>query len=116
MLTDMIRQLAAGAYAAPEFLFGTVKTASPLSVAVDQRFTLPEEALLLPEHLETLTLRVKHRLAGEPSLDETFTLQPGLAAGDRVMLLAAGGVYLILDRVGTPGRVRAAIGGEDNAG
>lgn len=116
MLTDMIRQLAAGAVTAPDILFGTVRTASPLSVAVDQRFTLPEEALILPEHLEKLTLQVTHQLNEEPSLDETYTLQPGLAAGDRVMLLAAGGVYLILDRVGTPGRVRAVSGGDADAG
>lgn len=111
MLTDLIRRLAANASTVPDLLFGTVKSASPLSVVVDQRFTLPEEALLLPEHLEALTLRATHKLDDGQSHDETYLLQPPLAAGDRVMLLSAGGMYLVLDRVGTPGRVRAAAGG-----
>lgn len=108
MLTDMIRQLAQGVTAGSgaELLFGVVKTASPLSVTVDQRFTLPEEALLIPEGLEEQRLRVQHTLTEEPSLDETYRLQLGLSPGDQVIILSAGGQYLILGRIGTPGRLR----------
>lgn len=104
MLSDILKRIAASAPGA-ELLFGTVGSASPLTVTVDSRFTLPEEALLIPEGLEKLTLRVAHD-KGEASVTEEFILQPGLQAGDKVILTAMGGQYLILDRIGTPGRER----------
>ena len=106
MLTDLMRQLAAGAAAGSqaELLFGLVKTESPLTVTVDQRLTLPEEALLLTEEAEELRLRVRHNLTEEPSLDREYLLRPGLKTGDQVILLSAGGQYLVLGRIGTPGR------------
>ena len=109
MLTDVLKKLASGAVSGSgaELLFGVVKTGSPLTVTVDSRFTLPEEALLLPEGLEELVLKITHDVNGSAVTDE-IPLRSGLKAGDMVILLAAGGQYLILDRIGTPGRRQVA--------
>ena len=103
MLTDILKKLASGAAGSgAELLFGVVKSALPLAVTVDSRFTLPEEALLMPEHLEELKLKICCDTEGSTETKEIL-LRPGLRAGDMVILLSAGGQYLILDRIGTPG-------------
>ena len=71
-----------------------------------QRFTLPEEALLIPQELEESLLRVQHPMVEEPDLDRTYRIVTPLAVGEQVILLAAGGQYLILGRIGVPGRIR----------
>lgn len=102
MLSDILKKIAAGAAAdSAEILYGVVKSTVPLSVTVDSRFTLPEEALVMPESLEALKLKVVHDVDGEKVTKEIL-LRRGLKAGDMVILLAAGGQYLILDRIGTP--------------
>ena len=108
MLTQLMRQIAASAVSAAqtELLFGVVQSVSPLSVLVDQRFTLPEEALLIPQELEESLLRVQHPMVEEPDLDRTYRIVTPLAVGEQVILLAAGGQYLILGRIGVPGRIR----------
>ena len=39
-------------------------------------------------------------------MDKTYILEPGLKAGDRVILLSLAGEYLILGKVGEEGDVR----------
>ena len=62
-----------------QVLFGTVESASPLTVRVDQRFTLSKEFLVVPERLAN-----------------TFDV------GENVLLLRmqGGQKYVILDRIG----------------
>lgn len=81
-MLDIIKQAGAGAVEAGSpvhLLFGEVVSANPLSVRVDQRFTLPWEFLILPESL----------------------LLRGVEQGDKVILLRmqGGQRYLVLDRV-----------------
>lgn len=109
MIGDIIRRMAAGNGEGAELLFGTVTGTEPLQVTVDARFTLPEEALLIPEGMEELRIKVRHPREDGTATEE-IVLQRGLQAGDAVILLAAGGQYLILDRVGTPGRKRLEEG------
>ncbi|MBQ4050275.1 MAG: DUF2577 family protein, partial [Oscillospiraceae bacterium] len=94
MLSDILKKIAAGAAAdGSEILYGVVRSTEPLSVTVDSRFTLPEEVLVMPEGLETLKLRLVHDVDGEKMTKEIL-LRQGLKAGDKVILLAAGGQYL----------------------
>ena len=104
MLSDILKKIAAGAAAdGAEILYGVVRSTDPLSVTVDSRFTLPEEVLVMPEGLEALKLKVVHDVDGE-KVTEEILLRSGIKEGDAVILLAAGGQYLILDRIGTAGK------------
>ncbi|WP_276358401.1 DUF2577 domain-containing protein [Cohnella caldifontis] len=71
---------------------GTVKSVSPLSVTVDQRFTLTAEFLILTAATERLAVTVE---------GTEYPVRPGLQAGDKVVLLRVQGgqQYVILDKV-----------------
>ncbi len=81
--------------------YGTVLSADPLSVKVNQRFTLTAAFLATAESLTELT----YEKAGvdwelKAVTYETIVIRPGLAAGDKVVLISMGNSdYLILDRV-----------------
>ena len=73
-------------------IFGTVTSANPLEVNVDQRFTLDADFLIVPESLTRYVLNIG---------GVEYVIRPGLQAGDRVVLLRVQGGqrYLILDKV-----------------
>ena len=82
-MINIIKQAAVEAVEASapvQVLFGTVESASPLTVRVDQRFTLTKRFLLLTDTAQ----------------------KAGLAIGDIVLLLRVQGgqKYVILDRIG----------------
>lgn len=71
--------------------YGTIKTAHPLEVEVDQRFILTAEFLELTESTKELKV---------PQGDGYYILRRKLQEGDRVILLRiqGGQKYIILDR------------------
>lgn len=73
--------------------YGTILSAGPLSVEVDQRFVLTEEFLELTETTKELKVPVEG--------GGYYTLRRKLEQGDRVILLRVQGgtKYIILDRV-----------------
>ncbi len=88
-LYNQIREIAADAARAYEkkLYYGTVLSASPLSVKIDQKLVLSSEFLSLAESVTEL----RH---GET------VIRPGLSAGNKVILISMGkSDYLILDRV-----------------
>ncbi|MFH5185717.1 DUF2577 domain-containing protein [Paenibacillus sp. TAB 01] len=110
-LLDLIKQAGVGAYDATNpvaILPGTVTNTNPLEVNVEQRFTLTEDFLLVPESLTLLELDLKHShstadgVTGE-SLT-TITIRRGLEVGDIVLLIRVQGgqQFIILDRMVGP--------------
>lgn len=78
---DQIKQISIGAQEAGNpvaVLFATVTGTSPLEVNVDQRFTLTEDFLIVPEHLTDRTAMVN---------GQQITLSRGLSQGDKVILI-----------------------------
>ncbi|MEJ8548152.1 DUF2577 domain-containing protein [Brevibacillus borstelensis] len=73
--------------------YGTILSAAPLNVEVDQRFVLTEEFLELTESTKELKVPVEG--------GGYYTLRRKLEQGDRVILLRVQGgtKYIILDRV-----------------
>ncbi|MCM3273653.1 DUF2577 domain-containing protein [Paenibacillus elgii] len=106
-LLDLVKRAALDAVEAQKpvgILFGKVTKKSPLEVFVDQRFTLTEDFLILPEQLTELKIDLKHTHGGSgEALTEPIVIRKGLEDGDRVILLRMqGGLnYLIIDRVVT---------------
>src|SRR5690606_36886566 len=95
-------------------MFGTVTKGSPLEVNVEQRFTLTEEFLIVPERLVHFEIYPRHSHKYEddtgtvvveketqPELPDKIVIRRGLEPGDRVILLRVQGgqKYPILDRV-----------------
>jgi hypothetical protein len=72
--------------------YGTVKSSNPLEVTVDQRFTLPVDFLVVPEHMTAYSITVG---------GQKFEIRRGLEAGDRVVLVrsSGGGKYVIVGRL-----------------
>ncbi|AFL99765.1 Protein of unknown function (DUF2577) [Desulfitobacterium dehalogenans ATCC 51507] len=93
-------------------LFGEILTVNPLSVKVDQRFTLPEDFLIVPEGVTNyeVDLQHTHQYTDNGSASNTsealtskIVIRSGLAPGDRVLMLKVQGGqrYVILDKVVT---------------
>ncbi|MCB8816141.1 DUF2577 domain-containing protein [Desulfosporosinus shakirovi] len=103
---------AVGASNPVNVMFGEVIGINPLSVKVDQRFTLTADFLLVPESLIKYEIDLKHihpytdngsmRSTSE-ALGEKIVIRPGLKAGDTVLLLRVQGgqKFVILDKVVT---------------
>lgn len=94
-MLDIIKKAGVGAVEASSpvaLLYGVVLSVSPLQVQVEQRFTLPESALVITEQLTEYKVRI-----GE----EEVTIREGLYAGDRLLLarMQGGQSYVALDRV-----------------
>lgn len=108
-LLELIKRAAQDAVAASQPVqvhIGTVLSAEPLRVQVDQRFILPAAALVVPESLTQYEVDLSHghQYAGGTTgeaLTEPVVIRRGLAAGDQVLLLRVQGGerYVILDRV-----------------
>lgn len=89
-------------------LFGVVVSINPLSVIVDQRFTLPEELLIIPEHMKRYEVNLSHthdytddgsqRTTGEAL--STIVIQPGIQENDKLILLRiqGGAKYLVIGK------------------
>lgn len=96
-------------------MFGTVSSADPLEVIVDQRFTLPADFLVIPESLIHFEIDLHHSheytddtgngtitKETKPALPEKpIVIRRGLESGDKLLLLRmqGGQKYIILDRV-----------------
>ncbi len=114
-LLDLIKTASSDAISASNpvnILFGEVITVNPLSVKVDQRFTLPADFLIVPESLTRYEADLKHTHQytddGSPhstaeALTQKILIRSGLAPGDRVLMLRVQGGqrYVILDKVVT---------------
>ncbi len=117
-LLNAIKRAGADAVAASNpvnLLFGDVKSSDPLTVMVDQRFTLTADFLIVPESLTHYEVPLRHvhsytddsgtgsaAKTTEPALpEEPIVIRRGLKAGDKVALLRmqGGQQYYILDRV-----------------
>lgn len=108
-LGDKIKQLGTNAVDAGKpvsVMFGTVMKVNPLEVNVDQRFTLDEDFLVIPEQLTRfeIDLKHKHQTNGEDTkeaLTEKIVIREGLKAGDSVLLLRVQGgqQYVVWDKV-----------------
>lgn len=111
MISEWMQQVAKKSIAAEveaQLLFGTVGSVQPLRVQVDERFTLEEDMLILPHYLERQEFHLVHE-ADLHTMDKTYIIEPGLQAGDRVILLSLGGDYLILGRIGERENVRQVV-------
>ena len=87
-------------------MYGEIVTVDPLSVKVDQRFTLTSGFLVVPESLVRYEadLKHKHQYAGSDTseaLTGKLVIRYGLQEGDKVILLRVQGgqQYIILDKV-----------------
>lgn len=100
-LLELVKQAGVGAVEAGNpvsMLYGTVIQGSPLQVKVDQRITLTEEFLIVPQQLTAYEVT----LEGVPGYeDKPLVIRNGLAEGDKVLLLRVQGgqQFVILDRV-----------------
>lgn len=136
MLSEMarfmenVKKAAMDAYKASDpagLFFGTVTSASPLAITIDQNQILEEDALILSSLVQDITVDATmdhttgsythtHSISdtysggGTASSDththsysgrKSFTLHFGLQAGEKVMLLRmqGGQRYLVLDRI-----------------
>ncbi|MGO4181381.1 DUF2577 domain-containing protein [Paenibacillus sp. TAF43_2] len=98
-LLESIKKAGAAAYAAGNplaVMVGKVIQINPLEVNVDQRFTLSEDFLIIPESL------VKYETQLQTS--EKLVIRTGLEAGDAVLMLRVQGgqQFVVLDKVAKP--------------
>ncbi|OME79062.1 hypothetical protein BK120_22440 [Paenibacillus sp. FSL A5-0031] len=98
-LLESIKKAGAAAYAAGNplaVMVGKVIQINPLEVNVDQRFTLSEDFLIIPESL------VKYETQLQTS--EKLIIRTGLEAGDAVLMLRVQGgqQFVVLDKVAKP--------------
>ncbi len=110
-LLDIIKTAgmdAVGASNPVNIIFGEVMTTAPLSVNIDQRFTLPAEFLILPESLSKYEVDLKHSHSASDgqtgeALTEKLVIRAGLKTGDKVLLIRVQGgqQYVVLDKVVT---------------
>ncbi|WP_171056381.1 DUF2577 domain-containing protein [Paenibacillus sinopodophylli] len=95
-LLDAIKKAGVAAHAAGNpmaVMVGTVIKINPLEVNVDQRFTLSEDFLIVPESLTRFEAIL-------PSSDKLL-IRSGLEAGDTVLMLRVQGgqQFVMLDKV-----------------
>lgn len=120
-LTETIKKAAMEAVKQSDpagIVFGTVQTVRPLSIQIDQKAVLPANFFLLTSNVRTHTvsMTVNHYTdyasggEGEEAFEEhrhsysgtkSYTVNSGLSAGDRVLLLSqqGGQLYVVLDRL-----------------
>ncbi|KZS45695.1 hypothetical protein AWU65_07100 [Paenibacillus glucanolyticus] len=117
-LLNTLKKAAVSAVAAGNptvVMFGTVSSADPLEVNVDQRFTLPADFLIVPESLIHFEIDFHH---DHEYTDDTGTgsstkktesalpvkpivIRRGLKVGDKLLMMRVQGgqKFIILDRV-----------------
>ncbi|WP_240415663.1 DUF2577 domain-containing protein [Paenibacillus periandrae] len=119
-ILNIIKQAGSGAVEAGNpvnILFGNVTSSNPLEVNVDQRFTLSEDFLIIPESLTAFTIELNHQhsyqdagaggdgtRSTDTALMEPIVIRRGLEAGDKVLLvrMQGGQQFIVLDRVVQP--------------
>ena len=114
-LVDVMKRASMDAVATSQpcdLRFGTVASASPLSVRVSAQMVLPASLLVVPQHLTDYTVDAEveweterdrgnqphtHEIVGTQKLK----IKNGLKEGDKVALLRkqGGQTYYILDRI-----------------
>ncbi|MDR6883799.1 DUF2577 domain-containing protein [Bacillus sp. 3255] len=109
LLANTIKQAGVGAVnqgAPVTVMFGVVTNTSPLEVTVDQRFSLDEDFLIVPESLTEFKIGLEHTHSYPggttgPALTEELVIRRGLEAGDTVIMfrMQGGKQYLIFDRM-----------------
>ncbi|QOS98105.1 DUF2577 domain-containing protein [Brevibacterium sp. JNUCC-42] len=116
-MLELIKQASLGAIEASgpvAIFYGSVTSAEPLEVNVDQRFTLTEEFLVIPERLTLYEVDLSHTHTysdGTPTgtvikntaiaLPEKLIIRRAFKVGDTVLLMRVqgGNSYVVLDRV-----------------
>ena len=99
-LIDIIQQISQNAYKGmnpTDLLFGTVQSAAPLSVLIEgTMLPIPEVALVKTEAVSGRSVTCKT----SDGATVTVPVSPGLAVGDRVVLMrcAAGQRFVILSK------------------
>lgn len=78
-------------------IFGTVVSAEPLRIRIDQKLTLTEAQLVLTMNVVDYAVAVETEVG-----EQLIPVHTALAVGERVVLLqAAGGQrYVVIDRIG----------------
>jgi hypothetical protein len=129
-LLDVMKQSAKGVMDdadLADICFGTVASASPLKVKVEQKYEIGKENLVVPQYLTNFTVGVtvswqtenetyqhSHTVEGTESSQDShthkhsisgtkqITINNALKSGDKVILIKqlGGQKYLIIDRVG----------------
>ena len=108
-LLQVIKQAAMEAVEASDpsdFIFGTVKSAEPLTITIDQKLELTSGFLLLTSNVRDYELKItvdmttdddEHNVSGE----QTITVHNGLKAGEKVVLIKqkGGQKFIVLDRI-----------------
>ncbi|BBH19864.1 hypothetical protein Back11_12090 [Paenibacillus baekrokdamisoli] len=94
-LVELMKKISVGAVDASSpvaVYFGIISAIHPLEVAVNQRFILPEDFLVVPENLSEFKLNI----GGQETV-----IRRGLEVGDKIVMLRikGGEQYVILDRV-----------------
>lgn len=104
-LLEAIKKAGAAAHASGNpmaVMVGKVTRTNPLEVNVDQRFTLPEDFLIIPESLTSYEVDLSGGSgSSEDALSNKLVIRRGLEAGDAVLLLRVQGgqQFVVLDRV-----------------
>ena len=85
-----------------KLIYGTVRSTSPLSIKIDQKFTIPEEFLVLTKNVRDYEVEVTMNLFTENKSGGSGTIHNSLKVGDKVILLReqGGQKYIVLDKVG----------------
>lgn len=94
-MLDIIKKAGVNAVGAANpvtIVYATVTSLNPLEVNVDQRFSLTEDFLVVPELLTNYSVTI-----GETE----YMIREGLKLGDKVLLLRVQGgqQYVVLDKV-----------------
>lgn len=94
-LLELMKQAGIGAVEATNpvaLLYGQVVGTEPLALLVDQRFTLTEEFLIIPERMREYKVALG---------DQELVICKNLEIDERVLLLRVQGgqQYIVLDRV-----------------
>lgn len=119
-ILNIIKQAGSGAVEAGNpvnVLFGSLTSVNPLEVNVDQRFTLSEDFLIIPESLTPFSIELNHlhlyqdanaggevTRSTEAALTKPIVIRRGLETGDKVLLvrMQGGQQFIVLDRVVQP--------------
>ncbi|MCM3748027.1 DUF2577 domain-containing protein [Paenibacillus pasadenensis] len=94
-INDAVKQIVKRSFEAQQLtkaMYGTVTSAEPLEVSIEQRFIVPQEFLTVPEHLTPQELELEGR---------RIELRRGLSVGDKLILLRSegGDTYVVLGRL-----------------
>lgn len=103
-LSTVIKKAALQAYDAgnpTDLRFGTVTNVDPLEITVTQKFVLPEEVLVVPEHLTNHTVDIGVIGTNGEETHRQMNVYEGLVLNDRVCMIRGQGgqTYYVLGRL-----------------